>query len=252
MMARRGPAVLLVVLLAIPAGGSPAPSSPVVPHPIGTFCQSNFANVSGAGALAGTTVFSGDIIDVRARGSAWILLSGGMQVRVSPESSLRLRELPGGASRVEMEMFNGAAHFRTGETSSLVARLADATVRAKGTAAAAGVISVLSKKRAVIAAEKGELLLSTAHDGRSVTLREGEAVEVTLADAPTPDTPQEVPQKRAKRRGAAAPILTGPQIAIIGVVVAATLASLGITGSRDNNNLTLQQKQDAVSPFKFP
>ena len=245
MMARRGLAALLIALLAIPAAASPSTGSPAVAIPIGTISQSDSAVIGSADAPAGTTVFSGDLIEVRSRGSAWVLLNGGMQVRVSSEGRIRLTELAGGANRVEMEILNGAARFRTGEAAPVVARLADATVRAKGTKPAAGLISVLSSRSAIIAAENGELLVSTAHDGRSLTLREGEAVEVTLADAPAPPKPQGGGALGTTK-------LTGAQIAILGGVVAAVLTAIAIKLAMDNKDLTLAQKQNAVSPFKFP
>lgn len=240
MMARRGLAALLIALLAVPAVASPANTSRAGASPIGTISQSDFAIIGGAGALAGTTVFSGDVLEVGPRGSAGILLHGGMQVRVSSESRVRLKELAGVAKGVELEIFSGAARFRVSEASGVVARLADATVRARGGKPAVGVVSVLSKKSALIAAEKGELLVSTAHDAKSVTLREGEAVEVTLAEA--------LPQGGATgARG-----LTGRQVAILGGVIAAVLTAIVLMRAFDNRNLTNQQKQDAVSPFKFP
>jgi len=245
MMARRALAGILIALLAVPAAASPTTGSPKAAFPIGTISQSNATNISGAGALPGTTVFSGDTIDVGPRGSAWILMSGGRHVRVSSSSRIRMVGHAGGQNRVEMEIFSGAARFASSETALVIARLADATVRAQGTQPAVGLISVLSLRKAVISSEKGELLVSTAHDRKSVTLREGEAVEVTLMDAPAPGKPQSGGSTGAKS-------LTGTQVAVIGSVVAAILALLAIKLADDNRNLTLLEKQDAVSPFKFP
>jgi hypothetical protein len=250
MMARRGLAFLLIALLAVPATASPSTGSPTAAVPIGTISQSDATNVGGAGALPGTTVFSGDTIEVGPRGSAWILMNGGRHVRVSSDSRIRMVEPAGGANRIEMEIFSGAARFRSGEKAAVVARLADATVRAKGTQPAVGLISVLSRRSAVISSEKGELLVSTSHDRKSLTLREGEAVEVTLTDAPAP-AQEEAPSKK-KRRGTGAQLFTGPQVAIVGGVIVATLLVIGITKGSGNKDLTLQEKKDAVSPFRFP
>jgi hypothetical protein len=245
MKARRELTVLLIALLAVPATASPSTGSPAVAVPIGTISQSDATNVGGAGALPGTTIFSGDTIEVGPHGSAWILMNGGRHVRLSSDSQIRMVEPTGGANRVEMEIFSGAARFRSGEKAAVVARLADATVRAKGTLPAVGLISVLSRRTAVISSEKGELLVSTAHDRKSLTLREGEAVEVTLADAPAPAKPQSGGSTNASS-------LSGRQVAILGGVVAAILIAIGIKLAMDNKGLTTQQKQDAVSPFKFP
>jgi hypothetical protein len=247
MMARRGLALLLIALLAVPATASPSTGSPAVAVPIGTISQSDATNVGGAGALPGTTVFSGDTIEVGPRGSAWILMNGGRHVRMSSDSRIRLVEPAGGANRIEMEIFSGAARFRSGEKAAVVARLADATVRAIGAKPTVGIISVLSSKRAIIGAETGELLVSTSHDNKSLTLREGEAVEVTLT---TDQAPSQQEDQKPKRRSAAA--LTRGQVAIIGGLIVATLAVVGIRKATDSADLTNQQKQDMVSPFKFP
>ncbi len=90
MMAGRGLALLLIALLAVPATTSPSTGALAVATPIGTISQSDAANVGGAGALPGSTVFSGDSIEVGPRGSAWILMNGGGNVRLSPDSSVRL------------------------------------------------------------------------------------------------------------------------------------------------------------------
>jgi hypothetical protein len=247
MMARRGLVALLVALLAVPAAASPSTGSPAVATPIGIFSYSDSALIGGAGALAGTTVFSGDIIEVGPRGSAGILLHGGMQVHVSAASRLRLKELAG-AKQIELEMFSGAARFRTCEASPVLARLADAVVRAKGADPAIGIISLLSRTKAMIGAEKGELLVTTAHDGNSVTLREGDAVEVTLVDPPAPAPGK--PQGTNKTTGAHA--LTGPQVAILSVVLGGVAVGVGLKLAMDNKGLTDLQKQNMVSPFKFP
>lgn len=239
-MARRVLAIALSALLVIPAAASPShPSSPAIP--IGVFSYAEATNIGGAGALAGTTLFSGDFVDVGARGSAWVLLKNGMQVRVSSGSRTRLTELPGNAKHVEMELLAGAARFRTTETSQVVARLADATARAKGAKPAVGIISLLSPKRAIIGAESGELLVSTAHDRKSVTLHEGESVEVTLADAPAPAQPQ--------GGSTGASTLSTTQVAVLGVVLAVIAIAIGVKLSLDEKGLTAQQIGNIVSPF---
>lgn len=247
MMARRGLAALLIAMLAVPAAASPSAGSPAVATPIGTFSFSDTTFIGGASALAGTTVFSGDIIEVGPRGSAGILLNGGMQVRVSADSRLRLKELSP-VKKIELEMFGGAVRFRTTEAAPVLARLRDAVVRAKGVNPAIGIVSVLSKTKAMVGAEKGELLVTTAHDSKSITLREGEAVELTLGDLPAPASAPGKPQSKTTSAHA----LTGPQVATIGVLIAATLISVGLWKARSNDGLTDAQKRDMISPFKFP
>ena len=246
MMLRRGLAALLAALLAVPAVASPNSGSPAVATPIGTFSYSDAAMISGAGALAGTTIFSGDTIEIGPRGSAGILLNGGMQLRVSSASRLRLKEIASGKNQIEMEIFSGAARFRTSEAAPVVARLADATVRAKGAKPAVGIIAVLSRNKAIIGAVQSDLLVSTAHDGKSLTLHEGESVEVVLADPPDPGKPQ------GSNKTTGARTLTGPQVAILSVVLVGVAIGVGVALSMRENGLTDLEKQNLISPFKFP
>ena len=72
-----------------------------------------------------------------------------------------------------------------------------------------------------------------------------------MEDAPALGTPQEEQKSKKKRSGDTAPILTGRQVVIIGVLTAGALLTLSLTIA-NNNLLTNQQKQDLISPFKFP
>jgi hypothetical protein len=106
------------------------------------------------------------------------------------------------------------------------------------------IISVLSRKMAIIGAEKGELLVSTAHDGKSVTLREGETVEVTLADPPAPGKPQTGGTVGTTH-------LTGAQVAVLTTVLSAAVLAIAAKLALDSKGLTDLEKENAVSPFKF-
>ena len=249
MMFRRGLAALLIAVLAVPLAASANTGATVSAAPIGSFSYSNSVMVGGASALAGTTVFSGDTVEVGPRGSAGILLNGGMQVLVSSASRLRLKEIAAGKNQFEMEMFSGAARFRTSAAAPLLARLADATVRAKGANSAVGIISVLSRNKAIIGAEQGELLVSTAHDGKSLTLHEGETLELTLANEPAS---AQKDADKGKGNGNGAYMFSGKQIAVLGSVLAGSILLAGITVANRNNGLTRARQQDLISPFRLP
>lgn len=248
MMARNGLAALLVVFLAVPAGASPSTTPRTTVIPIGAVSSGESTNIGGASAVAGTTVFSGDVIEVGPRGSAWLLLNGGTQVRIAPDSRVRLAlaasKSPASTSNpIEIEVFSGTATFRTSEASPVWARLADAIIRAKGARPAVGVVAVRGDNKAMVVAEKGELWVSTTHDAKSVTLREGEAVEATLVPAP----PEPGPQGSKSTPG-----LTGKQLAILGTTIAVIATIIWLKLSHDNKGLTDTQKRNMVSPFQFP
>ena len=60
------------------------------PTPIGTVSISQAATVRGVNLAPGVTIFSGDKIEVGPQGGAWIALSGGGQVHIFQNSSVRL------------------------------------------------------------------------------------------------------------------------------------------------------------------
>jgi hypothetical protein len=62
--------------------------------PIGTISSCKGAAIHGANLVPGTTIFSGDTIDVGAQGNAWIAVRGGGQVQVSENSTVLLTKSP--------------------------------------------------------------------------------------------------------------------------------------------------------------
>ncbi len=177
MFARQALALLLVLLLAFPAWGDP--------NVVGSVASSEAATVRGTNLTPGSTIFSGDTIEVGAWGSAWITLTGGAQVQVAENSQVRLMKT---TASIQLTVDRGGASFRTLEKSPVEARLGDATIRSADGLPAVGLINVRNAQSAVIAAEKGTLVVTTAHDFKTVTLREGEGAEVILA----PESDKEV------------------------------------------------------------
>jgi hypothetical protein len=229
MLARQALAALLIAILAFPAWSN----SGIV----GTAASSRSATVRGNALPPGSTVFNGDTIDVGNNGILSIAVNGGAQLRVGPQSQVRLtRE----NDKAFLEIGRGSAAFRVPESGTFEARLADATIRSAGKGPAVGVILFRDAKTALIAAEKGELVVSTAHDAKSVTLREGEGVEVALTPAPPTGT-------------TSATTLPGRQVALLSAIMISALLAVAIClNICGDDGLTNQQKRDAVSPFRFP
>lgn len=234
MIARQLLASVLAGLMAAPAWCG---THPVV----GTAGPSEAATARGMELTLGTTLFSGDTVDVNARGDAALLFGHGSMARLSEQSTLRLEK---GDSRVALELMRGHLAFWSSEQLPVEARLADASIRAANGLAAMGVMAFLSPKVVVVWAKKGSLLVSTAHDARSVSLREGEAVEMRLQSQ---DTQQGGGDSRAA--GASAPSLTHGQWLTIAIISGAVsvLGLAAVTGAFSNS-----QKQNLVSPFQFP
>ncbi len=235
MIARQLLASVLAGFLAAPAWCA---TNPVV----GTAGPSEAATVRGAGLIPGTTLFSGDIVEVGARGDAALSFGRGSMARLSAETTLRLEK---GDSRVAFELLRGRVAFRSSEQLPVEARLADASIRSANGLAAVGVVAFRSPKVVVIWAQKGSLLVSTAHDARNVSLREGESLEMRLQ-------PQDNKQGGGDSRaaGASAPGLSHGQVVLI--AIAAGGAAIGAGFAVRELVLSDSSKTNLVSPFQFP
>ncbi len=179
MLTKRVLAVILLLLLAFPAWGGPSV--------VGSVASSQSATVRGTRLAPGSTILSGDAIEVGAQGSAWIALLGGAEVQLGEKSQARLTKT---TEKIQLTIDRGLASFRTVEKSEFEALLADATIRSANGRPALGIISVRSPQLAVIAAKRGALLISTAHDLKSLTLEEGQGVDVTLIPGATTTSSQ--------------------------------------------------------------
>lgn len=236
MIARQLLASVLVGLLASPAW---AATNPVV----GMAGPSQEASVRGAGLLPGTTLFSGDIVQVGARGDAALSFGRGSMVRLSEETTLRLDKSD---NRIAFELVRGRVAFRSSEQLPIEAHLADANIRSANGLAAVGVMAFRTPKLVVVTAEKGSLLISTAHDAKNVSLREGESVEMRL------DAQQQGGGGDSRAAGAAAPGLTHGQWMAVAIISGAVALGVGIAIATDEFGLSDSQKQNLVSPFQFP
>ncbi len=224
---RKGLAVLLGILLAVPVW-----ATSVV---VGTVENSNGALVRGTSLVPGTTVYSDDKIEVGAHGAALIALVGGAQVQLRENSEVRI--LQSSNSRSMQVMVNrGLARFRSTPQAPVEAALADAIIRS-ASGSGAGYINVVSSNAAFIGAEKGALVVTTEHDGNSLTVPEGSAVSVRLAEPePEPDRQSQTTGRKSHK------LLVLIGAFVIGGVVSGAIAA--------NLAEPEQNKGPAVSPFK--
>ncbi len=226
--------ILLVAVLTAPGWAS-------LGSVAGTVGTSQAATIRGAGVIPGTTIFSGDQVVVGAKGDASISFGRGSMARLSEETSLRVLKVD---NRIALQLERGRVSFRSSEQLPVESRLADASIRSANGLMAVGVVSIRSANSAMIFAEKGTLLVATAHDSRSATVREGESVEVKLGPAPQPYvTPSGAP--------AGSGISAKNWVIVATIIGAATLAT-GLIISANENRLTCPQKINLVSPFNFP
>jgi hypothetical protein len=188
MILRQGLAVFLSAFLASPLWANTAI--------VGTVQNSNLATLGGANLAAGTTLYDGDTVSVAPRGDAWINVPGGAAILVGQNSEIQLRKSTNGS--VEFEIESGTAKFRSSATSAVDAVLADATIRALNDPAV-GYIIMHGQDSAIIGAEKGDILVTTAHDDSSKTIHEGSAIAVRIVPDQSQNTDVIQPRKNRRR-----------------------------------------------------
>jgi hypothetical protein len=98
MYTRRAMVVTLILLLSALAGAKPVP--------IGTVTSCNGAAIHGTNLVPGSTIYSGDTIDVGAQGSAWISVPGGGQVQVFENTTIHLTK---GSDSIQLTVDRGRA-----------------------------------------------------------------------------------------------------------------------------------------------
>jgi len=150
-------------------------------QPLGSITSSNGATVRDMKLTPGSTLFMGDVISVETHGGARIALASGAQAEVLGGSSVRLAMAD---RKIQMVVDRGQASFHTSGSPGMSALVADATVRPADQSETSAVIQSLSDTHAIVAARKGALLVTTAHDGKVYTIPEGEAADLSAGDAP--------------------------------------------------------------------
>jgi ferric-dicitrate binding protein FerR (iron transport regulator) len=175
MPASKATAVLVVLFLAFPVLAN-QPPVPVIGNV--TDCQS--ASLLGAPLRVGSTIFTGDSVQVNSGGEVRIALPGGGQIQIFEKSVVRFVK---SGEKVEFGLDQGRAGFRSPANSSAVARIADATIQAiQGPAT--GLVEIRSDNFAYIAATKGTLEIRTEHDNSTLVLAEGIAATIPIEQEP--------------------------------------------------------------------
>ena len=208
----------------------------------GTIVASQAATTRDAPLLPGSTVFSGEAVAVGQSGRAQIALSGGGRIEVLADSTVLLARNSAG---VDFTLQRGAVSFMGAPAGAIETIWGDATIR-PADPAAVGLIHLESSDAITLAAIKGKLAISTAHDAKSVDVPEGSAVRIALADAP------EAPQDQGNQGGAApagraAPPI--PKIAIIAFLIGAAFLAAFLWIAAHEPTETTQQLASEISPY---
>ncbi len=219
-------AVLVVSLMAVPGWAGPSPA-------IGTVQGSNGAIVRGTNLVQGTTVYSGDQIEVGPHGNAWIALAKGGQVILS-QGTLATLERGSSSAPVQLVVERGFAKFRSSLGSPVEGLLANATIR-PSSGSGVGYINVVNSGNAVIGAEKGSMVVTTPSG--ATTVPEGMALTVRLADAQTQSSNAAASTGSSAGKG---------KIILVGALIVAgvTAAAVAINEGEPSQNPSV------ISPYK--
>lgn len=213
-MLRRAMAVTMSVLLSLPLWA--------VANPVGTIALGSKVTVAGNAAATGSSLYSGDTLSVQQDGKASLLLSGGSRVIISPNSEARVTR---DGSALALELMHGGIAFTSSAKSLVVGRVADVTFRPENPAQGAiGYVTFKDSTHPIFYADKGDWILSTAHDGHNMVLRHGEKIEgMVTAQDQTQDqgeTPEQAQKKKHRKKMAVIWIGT----ALVGTVTGLALA----------------------------
>jgi hypothetical protein len=153
---------------------------------VGSAGPSTAATVRGVGLRQGSNVFSGDVLEVGPGGSGVLTFGHNAMVRFGEETAAQLSREPG---TVALQLLRGRMVFRSTPGQLVEGRVGDAVVRPEKAQEVIASLAYRNPKLVVVAAQRGTLLVATAHDGRTVTVPQGEMVEVALDDTVPPKPP---------------------------------------------------------------
>jgi hypothetical protein len=234
---RRLLAVLLSGMIIVPASLA-APQSVAVAGP------SQAATVRGAQLTQGANIFNGDIVEVAQGGDSVLLLGHDASVHLVGDSAVRIFQC---GDRSVLQLLRGRVIFRSTPKHVVEVQLGDAVTHPDPSREVIGVVALSSPTTANIAAQKGSLTVTTAHQGKSQLVREGEMTEAKLTSPANGGT------LNPPICGAQAAIATQPNTAawvLVGMGTTAIVIALLL--GEHQKTLTCAQKGALVSPYQFP
>lgn len=179
MILRTSLAAIIVAALLFPGPGWAAAI-------VGSAGPSTAATVRGVSLQQGSNIFSGDTLEVGPGGSSVLTFGHNAMVRFGEETSAQLSREP---NTIALELHRGRMVFRSTPGQFVEGRVGDAVVRPEKAQEVIASLAFRNPKLVVVASQRGTLLVATAHDGRSVTVPQGEMVEVALDDTVPPKPP---------------------------------------------------------------
>jgi len=236
------------LIIALLAGVMACPPPVLAGGVVGAAGPSTKAIVHGAALQQGTNIFSGDIVEVGPGGEGVVTFGHNAMARFAAESAVRASR---DANIIGLELLRGRMIYRTTAEQPVIGTFADASVRAEAGKEAVAIVGFRNPKLVVVTAERGALSVTAGHNRRTVTVPEGQSVEVALSDDQDANggngsNGQPQTQNTTKPRPSGAMWATGV------VIAAGAAVGAGLALSNHQTQLTCPQKDALVSPYSFP
>jgi len=208
---------------------------------VGSAGPSEGAMVRGAILQQGTNIFSGDVVEVGPGGEGVVTFGHNAMARFGEQSAVRASK---DADIIGLELLRGSMLYRTAPEQALVGSFADAQVRSESGQEAVAMVAFRNPALVAVTAERGTLAVTAGRERRTVSVPQGQTVEVALSNTPPSG---EQPDQGDKKKRAGAMWWTTGVILGGGAVLGTALALRG-----NQTQLTCAQKGALVSPYAFP
>jgi hypothetical protein len=236
------------LLAALLSGSLLALPSLSAPLTVAVAGPSKGTTVRGSDMIEGTNIFDSDVVEVGPGGEGVVTFGHNAMARFAEMSAVRAHR---DANIIGLELLRGRMVFRTTHEQAVVGRFADAQVRSERGQEAVAIVAFRNPALVIVTAEHGTLAVAAGRERRTVSVPEGQTVEVALSDLPRsgedPSAQQPGDQDSAKKRRRGAMWWTTGVTLGGGATLGAALAL-----SSHQTSLTCAQKGALVSPYQFP
>ena len=194
--------------------------------------------------MQGTNIMNGDTVEVAQNGDTILLMGHNATVRVPSDSAVRIFKC---GDRSVVQLLRGQLTFRATPQQPIHVQLGDAMIQPAAGQQVTGLVALTSPTTASMTAQQGSFTVSTAHEGKSVVVNQGETQQATLtsaADVANPNPPI---------CGVAAAVVSSPSTmawVLIGLGAAGLAGGLALGTTQ--THLTCPQRGALVSPYAFP
>lgn len=243
-----GDMIVRRLIIALLAGVLTCPPSVLAGGVVGAAGPSEKTIVRGAPLQQGTNIFSGDVVEVGPGGEGMVAFGHNAMARFGAETAVR-------ASRddntIGLELLRGRMTYRTTTEQTVVGTFADASVRPENGQEAVAIVAFRNPKLVLVTAERGVLSVTAGRNRRTVSVPQGQTVEVALVDDNDPNAGN-APNGQPQNQNGSKPKPSGAMWATGVAIGAGAALGAGLALSQNQTHLSCQEKGQLVSPYVFP